>query len=202
MSLRDVAIEAARRVVRRTWMKAAMRGVSRGDAHAQLDRAYLVHDPWQLDSPPERARFAETNRVLRSRFGRAQTLLEVGCGEGVQSETLMQVCDRLTGIDVSSRAVARAQARLPACQFVVGDLLSMPWVSEPHRYDVVVACEVLYYIHDVNATLAAMTRLGRGRLVTYFEPAERRIGHMVRSMPGVEIATITHDTTRWVVATW
>src|SRR5688572_6532786 len=93
------------RVTRRSWMKHALRKISNNDNHAGLERAYWLTDPWNLDSPVEHARFAATNRVIEDRFGRVADLLEVGCGEGLQSTYLQRLTDRLHGIDVSPTAV-------------------------------------------------------------------------------------------------
>jgi trans-aconitate methyltransferase len=189
---------------RRAWMTYALRGVGQNDAHALLERAYLVPDPWKLDSAPERTRFAETNRHLRQVFGDGVgSLLEIGCGEGLQTEALTGVSRSVTGIDVSPTAIGRARRRLPGVEFAVGDLLSQPWPPEPPRFDVVVACEVLYYLSDVPRTLDRMERLARlGCLVTYFSPAERRIGRFLAARSGLERATISAGDTQWTVAWW
>jgi len=197
--LRAHAAEA----VRRTWMRYALRGVHQNDSHDRLERAYLVPDPWNLDCERERHRFAETNGHLQRAFGeRVGSLLELGCGEGLQSEVLARICDRLTGIDVSPTAVGRARERLSSAEFAAGDLFAQPWSHSSHRFDVVVACEVLYYLSDVPRTLDAMERLAtKGWLATYFAPAERKIGaHLAR--PGVERDSFRFGDTEWVVAWW
>ena len=45
---------------RRLWMKYALRGVGGNDNHQGLDLAYRMEDPWNMDSPMERARFEAT----------------------------------------------------------------------------------------------------------------------------------------------
>src|SRR5690349_11073402 len=114
VSLRDRVTTAARRL----WMRYALRGVGQADNHSRLDLAYLVPDPWKLDSEAEHVRFRETSAALERAFGRPRTILEVGCGEGVQSEYFAKQCDRLTGIDVSPRAIERARRRLPAAELI------------------------------------------------------------------------------------
>lgn len=183
-------------------MRYALRGVSQADNHSRLDLAYLVPDPWKLDSEAEHVRFRETSAALERAFGRPRTILEVGCGEGVQSEYFAKQCDRLTGIDVSPRAIERARHRLPAAEMIAGDLLAQPWANEAQKFDVVVACEVLYYMKDVPRFVAAMNRLGRGCVVTYFSAAERRLGDVIRAIPGVTVETVAHGDASWVVATW
>ena len=207
MDLQDVRNKLRERLetaVRRAWMKYALRGVRQNDAHDRLERAYLMPDPWKLDSDPERHRFAETNKHVQRAFGdKIGSLLEIGCGEGHQSEVLQKVCDKLTGIDVSATAIGRARKRLPSADFAAGDLFAQPWIGERGRFDVVVACEVLYYLSDVPRTLDAMERLAKvGCLVTYFSPAERKIGGFVSARKGVQKDAFRFGETEWTVAWW
>jgi len=65
-------------------------------------------------------------------FGRVSSLLEIGCGEGHQSAQLQLVCDRLTGLDVSGRAVKRARGRCPGGEFLVGDVFSQEVDARGH----------------------------------------------------------------------
>ena len=189
--------------VRRAWMKYALRGVAQNDAHARLDLAYRMPDPWKMDSEQERFRFVETNRRVERVFGRVGSLLEIGCGEGHQSEHLAALCDQLTAIDVSPTAIARARARVPRATFVAGDLFDQPWTRDDTRFDVVVACEVLYYLSDVPKMLAEMNRLAtRGCVVTYFAPAERKIGRFIAAQPGVERDAIRFGDVEWTIAWW
>src|SRR5688572_20569208 len=109
----DKLRQRALRLTRRSWMKHALRNVSNNDDHQGLERAYRLKDPWNLDSPMEHARFAATSSLLSQRFGRVNDLLEIGCGEGLQSTYLQELTERLHGIDVSATAIERARARLP-----------------------------------------------------------------------------------------
>jgi 2-polyprenyl-3-methyl-5-hydroxy-6-metoxy-1,4-benzoquinol methylase len=201
--VRNMVRERLETVVRRAWMKYALRGVKQNDAHDRLERAYLMPDPWKLDSAPERARFTETNVRIERAFGHVGSLLEIGCGEGHQSEHLVTTCDKLTGIDVSATAVGRARKRLPQAEFAAGDLFAQPWSGEVGRFDVVVACEVLYYLSDVPRTLDAMTRLARvGCLVTYFAPAERKMGPHFAKRTGLERDSFRFGDTEWTAVWW
>lgn len=197
----------AETAVRRAWMKYALRTVRQNDAHDRLDLAYKMPDPWHMASPQEQARFAETNLVIERALGdHFATLLEVGCGEGHQTEHLLTLADHVTGIDVSATAVARAQTRLAAfageCEFAAGDIYAMPWIDEVGRFELVTACEVIYYMSDMPKFLATMDRLGRANLVTYFAPAARKVEAHVRAMPGVEFGGFRHGDVEWVAAWW
>lgn len=193
----------AREVARRTWMKYALRGVRQSDAHGRLDLAYKIADPWHMNAAREQHRFAETNRVIQDHVSeRFERVLEIGCGEGHQSEYLARLTDKLTGIDVSPTAVERARRRAPSVDFVAGDLFAQPWAREPGRFDLVTACEVLYYMSDMPRFLRAMDDLGGACLVSYFAPAARLCEAPVMAMPGARQMRFRHEDTEWVAAWW
>jgi SAM-dependent methyltransferase len=201
-SLRD----RAETLVRRTWMKYAIRGTARADAHRRLELAYRLRDPWKMDSDTERFRFARTNELLHHALiepsPRVGSILEIGCGEGHQSEHLIKLCDRLTGIDVSATAIARARQRLPSAELIAGDLFTQPWIDETDRFDLVTAFEVLYYIQDVPRTLAAMSRLGKACAITYFAPAARVLD---RELAGLRVdgrERFRHGEVEWQMLWW
>ena len=191
-----------RKARRRLWMKYALRGVGGSDNHARLDLAYAVEDPWNMDSAMERARFEATNAVIERAFGRVGSVLELGCGEGHQTEWLARVSDQQYGVDVSAQAIERARLRLPGACFAATDVFGQPWGEARHRFDLVTACEVLYYLSDPAATIARMRHLGRNGLVTFFAPACGRVGPHLEAIPGLRKDWIFHGGTAWLVAWW
>jgi len=205
MNLRKLR-ERAETVVRRTWMKYALRGVSQADAHRRLDLAYKVRDPWKMESEPERYRFEHTNHVLHRALidpsPRVGSILEIGCGEGHQSEHLIKVCDQLTGIDVSPTAIERARLRLPSATFASGDLFAQPWIDDVGHFDVVTAFEVLYYLSDIPKTLRAMSRIGKACIVSYFGPAGRVVDAPLSQMSIAGRESIRYGDTEWRFAWW
>ena len=195
------ALDRVRATIRKHWTRAALHGVHFADKHSRLDTLYRIQDPWGMESEAQRFRFTETNRLIERHFGRVGTLLEVGCGEGHQSQELRRVCDRLVGIDVSARALERARSRCPQGIFSVGDIFA-PGLLKDGRFDLIVACEVLYYMKDVPSALARLGTLGRICLVTYYRrPAEELDPHVL-SIPGVESTTVQHGDSSWTVAWW
>lgn len=191
------------KLARRTWMKYALRGVRQNDNHDRLDLAYSVSDPWHMDSEQERHRFAETNKVIRERIApRVGTLLEIGCGEGHQSDALLEVCEALTGIDVSPKAIERARRRHPRAAFSSGDLYAQPWATERGRYDLITACEVIYYMRDRPKFLETIDRLGKHCLVTYFSPAARKVEAECLAMPGAQKTSFRFGETEWTAVWW
>lgn len=203
----STAMRLWKKAQRRLWMKYAMRGVGGNDNHARLELAYAVSDPWNMDSALERARFDATNAIIERAFGRVGSILELGCGEGHQTAHFARLSDQQYGLDVSARAIDRARLRLPSAQFAAADIFSQPWGSEAlgdsrHRFDLVTACEVLYYVADPAKTIERMRHLGRNGLVTFFAPAVVRTGPPLESIPGLQRDWIYHDRTAWLVAWW
>jgi len=197
------ARERAEQLVRRTWMKYALRKVRQNDAHERLDLAYKLPDPWHMASEQEQARFVETNAVIeRELDDHFERVLEIGCGEGHQSEYLSALAGELTGLDVSETAIVRARKRLPDASFLVGDIYAQPWIGERGRFDLVTACEVVYYMSDLPKFLRAMDTLGHDCLVTYFAPAARKVEAHVRAMAGVKQSSFRYKDVEWIAAWW
>lgn len=193
----------ARRIVAGLWRRCSLR---RGlQDQAGVNRLYAMPDPWGMATAREQSRFVQTNAVIRQCMGPARigTLLELGSGEGHQSQHLAALCGQLYGLDVSDRAVARARMRLPGAQFAVGELAALPWAAPPGgRYGLVTACEVLYFFADVPATLQRMSALGDACLVTFFAPAARRVAEPLAALPGVQHGWFCHGQQAWLWAFW
>ena len=201
-AITDTRPDLWQRLKRRLWMRYALRDVSGSDNHQQLDRIYALEDPWNMDSAQERARFEATNALIAERFGTVGQLLEIGCGEGHQTRWFGRISRRQFGVDVSARAIERARQRMPEAQFHVGDVFSQPWQPEGGRFDLVTACDVLYYLGDPAATVRRMRELGRKGLVTFYSPACERVAPAVDAVPGVRHDWFCHGRVSWLVAWW
>jgi SAM-dependent methyltransferase len=188
------------RFARKAWRRLAGRKLTLSDDYRGLNRLYAMEDPWDMDSTRERFRFGETNAFIRECMGPVGSLLEVGCGEGHQSARLASVCDRLVGIDVSERAIDRARARVPKAEFVVADIAGLP--APPKPFDLVVACEMLYYVKDIPATLERMNQLGSACLVTIFSPSAKVVAPHLAALPLSRRAWIYSDPYVWLFAFW
>lgn len=190
-----------RATLRNQWIRRTMKGIARRDAHKRIDFAYRVADPWHMASAKEQFRFAATNKILREQFGDIDTLLELGCGEGHQTEHLAQLARQVTGLDISATAIARAQARVPGATFETGLVTDERWAAS--HFDVVVACEVLYYIKDLAATLARLNALAtRGWLITYFDGAERVLADDLARFAATLQPSVQRSTFRYEDVTW
>ena len=89
-----------------------------------------------------------------------------------------------------------------ACDFAAGDIYAMPWIDEVGRFELVTACEVIYYMSDMPRFLRTMDRLGHACLVTYFAPAARKVAVHVDAMPGVEQSSFRYGDVEWIAAWW
>jgi len=188
--------------IRNLWTRSILRGIHYGDRHSRFDQLYRIEDPWHMNNDAEKFRFEETNRLIRANFGPLQSLLEIGCGEGHQTSKLAELCSNIYALDISSRAVERAKQRCPTANLGVGDLFSAPILKGLHRFDLVVACEVLYYMSDVPTTLARMQQLGRSCFVTYVSDQHEHLAAPLAQMPNRQTAEFTHKEVLWHAVWW
>jgi 2-polyprenyl-3-methyl-5-hydroxy-6-metoxy-1,4-benzoquinol methylase len=198
-------LDAARvaRGLKSRWMdKTFPHGMDYRDEIAGFDRLYLVRDPWSLNSESEKFRFRQTNKVIEENFGYLHSLLEIGCGEGLQSSELQQVSECLYGIDVSKRAIRRAKRRCPEATFAVGDMYDLPQSVPKTQFDLVTACEVLYYMTDVSRALRRLSELARICLISYYDGACEVLDKRVGEMPGVKFTSVSWHDTSWTLAWW
>jgi trans-aconitate methyltransferase len=155
-----------------------------------------------METESEQFRFEETNRLIRTNIGPIQSLLEIGCGEGHQTSKLGELCPDVYAIDISARAVERAKHRYPRANFDVGDVFTAPILKSIPRLDLVVACEVLYYVRDVPEFLARMEQVARSCFVTYVSVQESQLAPILGTIVHRQTATFEYDQTRWYAAWW
>lgn len=192
-----------RKLARRAWMMVALRGTTYADNHDRIDLAYKVEDPWVMGSAKEQFRFERTNQLIAAQFGSLGSVLEIGCGEGHQTEHLSRICDQIYGLDVSPTAVSRARRRCPEAELAACDLFAQPFEPEGGRFDLVAACEVLYYMEDIPAALRAMESLGRQCLVTYYRgrSTDPVTEHLER-IAGIEETSFSYENVTWRAVWW
>lgn len=101
-------------------------------------------DPFSYATTPyEAARLDAMDAALGP--GGLDAVLEVGCAEGHFTERLARKAAKVTALDISDVALARASKRAPGAFFAEADL--MTWVPRPGAaYDAIVLGDVLYYL--------------------------------------------------------
>lgn len=183
-------------------MRIALHGVHYRSRNWQLDLLYRMRNPWHLDNECEQCRFDETNKTITAHIGNPTSILEVGCGEGYQSEFLLKICDRLVGIDVNARAVMRAKEKCPKGIFKACELSQLELPEDFNHFRLVTACEVLYYMRDVSAALTRMCELGDWCLVTYYETHGDKLDPYFQDMDGVNSRVIRYNEISWRILWW
>lgn len=122
---------------------------------------------------------------LRYSKGRRGRLLDAGCGAGRVMALLAAAGNRVTGIDVSLRALEKARAHSSAGT-VAGVLdSSLPFADE--TFDTVFSSEVIEHLLDVPTALAEMRRVLRpgGRLFLS-TPYHGRLKNLAMALLGFE----------------
>ncbi|MET0364636.1 MAG: class I SAM-dependent methyltransferase [Sphingobium sp.] len=147
---------------------------------AVLDALYDKPDPWNLASDAERIRFEATNALIRATYPSATSLIEIGCGEGIQTRHLAKLAAHVTGIDISPTALNRARIIMPEAVLFAGELAALRPMLPRSRYDVATLCEVLYYMPDPAATIACAQDLASHVVVTTYQPLARRLEPLLR----------------------
>lgn len=107
-------------------------------------------DPWsQSAESGEMAAYYDFSRRRLVESLRAYSLesgLEIGCGHGhVAAEIQRTLCIRMTGMDVSPSAVARATVLHPAQSFFTGDLIS-GGLELPAKFGFVLWGQIFWYV--------------------------------------------------------
>lgn len=187
-------------IFKSVWVRLLQKGTAHSGKNARFDKLYHVSDPWQMESEREQRRFQETNRVIEEELGSIGTLLEIGCGEGHQTEYLGSLCESLYGFDVSKTAINRARQRCPEARLSVADIFS--YQPEIEKYDLVVACEVLYYIKDIPAALERMSKLGKKCLVTYYQSGPCALDPFFKNIENIETRVVNAGDASWKIVWW
>lgn len=121
----------------------------------KMNRQFAKHDdPFAYATTPyEVARLDAMEAALADR--RWESVLEAGCAEGHFTQRLIRRASRVTALDISAVALARARKRVPAASLLEADLLS--W-NPGAPFDAVVFGDVLYYLDrpSVSSEFAAL----------------------------------------------
>jgi ubiquinone/menaquinone biosynthesis C-methylase UbiE len=101
--------------------------------------------------------------VGRDPSGPPAQALEVGCGEGVIADRMQRRWGKVTALDLPDAGLRADWRRYPGPRFLHASAHELPFGD--HRFDVVVAAEVLEHLPDPEQGLRDMARVGRRHLV-------------------------------------
>ena len=111
----------------------------------------------------------------------ADTVLEVGCGEGHLIKRIQRDYPHLqiAGFDISYRIVEQAIRAVKGVSFLQASADQMPWPDD--SWDVVVVCEVMEHLSDPEKALLELQRVTRkGCLLSVPREPVWRMANMAR----------------------
>ncbi len=79
-----------------------------------------------------------------------QAILDLGCGTGILTVWLADLCNKIIGVDNSQSMIDKAKEQFGNIEFMVCDALALPFENE---FDVVFSNAVFHWISDHDALL-------------------------------------------------
>lgn len=79
-----------------------------------------------------------------------QAILDLGCGTGILTVQLAELCNKVIGVDSSQSMIDKAKEQFGNIEFMVCDALALPFENE---FDVVFSNAVFHWISDHYALL-------------------------------------------------
>jgi SAM-dependent methyltransferase len=129
-----------------------------GEFAHDYERFFAAYDTWRYDQEGHIP-------ACLDRFDfRDQRVLEIGLGEGAESEQLIRRGARWSGLDLTSESVDRVRARLqlralPYENLQQGSALDIPWPDG--SFDIVFSHGVLHHIPDIHTAQSEIHRVLR-----------------------------------------
>ncbi|HEY6254299.1 MAG TPA: methyltransferase [Xanthobacteraceae bacterium] len=89
---------------------------------------------------------------------RFSAMLDLGCGTGLSGAALRATVDRLTGVDLSAAMIDQARRKSLYDRLEIGELIAFlaAEAANRRRYDLVLAADVLVYMHDLTIAAGAV----------------------------------------------
>ena len=135
-----------------------------------------------------------------------KTVLDIGCGGGILSESMALRGADVTGIDLSEKALAVARLHLLESRGKVDyQLVSAESFAEEHAesFDVVTCMEMLEHVPNPASTIAACSRLVKPGGHVFFSTINRNAKAYVMAVVGAEyvlklLPKGTHDYAKFI----
>jgi len=137
----------------------------------EWDRVFALPDPWAYESDYEAEKYAQTLAFVPA--GIVADALEIACAEGHFTVHLAPRVGRLTAVDISGRALARAQVRCAGHGNITFETLDLNEADIPGPFDLIVCSEVLYYVRDLSGVVSRI--LSQVRSGGFFLTAHARV---------------------------
>ncbi|HYT85679.1 MAG TPA: bifunctional 2-polyprenyl-6-hydroxyphenol methylase/3-demethylubiquinol 3-O-methyltransferase UbiG, partial [Burkholderiales bacterium] len=135
-----------------------------------------------------------------------KSALDIGCGGGILAEAMAKRGARVTGIDLSEKALKVAQLHLLESKIAVAyEAISAEDLAarSPGAYDVVTCMELLEHVPDPASLVRACARLARPGGHVFFSTINRNLKAYLLAVIGAEyvlklLPKGTHDYARFV----
>lgn len=169
-----------------------------------------AYDLWagSYDTDPNRTRDLAGEVLRRSGLRLAgRTVVEIGCGTGLNTIWLSRHAERVLAMDLSAGMLrqARARVKVPNARLVRHDI-RRPWPCAEASADLVLATLVLEHVERLEPVFqetARVLRAGGELLVCELHPMRQRLGRQAqlthpRTGERMPIAAFLHDVSDYV----
>lgn len=149
------------------------------------DEREFYEEDWKRQNPLDKATLeADMKEVVKYAFGK---VLDVGCGDGTILNELLKTdsVDRISGIDVSERAIKIAKKKFPQIRNFIkqGSITKIPFPTG--TFDVVICTQVIEHVLDTKKVMSEMRRvLKQGGLLLICTPENNYIKNLLNVLLG------------------
>lgn len=113
---------------------------------------------YEFERIADRKRIDFITDFLQASLPANAKILDVGCGNGVISRHLGRFGFNVTGIDVSEKAIEKAQALNQFSNVKFMKKSAEELIAEGAKYDAIICSEVLEHLNDPNALLEVLNK--------------------------------------------
>ena len=193
------------------WLKRALRRVrlllsGRSPTAAKPDidifAALDAVEDFNLGIPREVSRYVQTNIAILQAVGAVDTILEVGSCEGDHTIHLAQIAAHVIGIEYSARAATQAQAKVPNATIIIGKAEDLLELVGDRRFDLALACEILYLLKDPASVIADLKRLVPRIIVTNYARRAQRVEPLLTGPGWQRLDDIAAEGLAWRCYLW
>ncbi len=189
-------------MLRNFWKRLFLRDLTQTDRLSRINRLYSIRDPWNLESAPEQARYQQSNRIIENAFGKPDSILEIGSGEGTQTVQLLELTKNVQGIEVSPTAASRATSRVPTVPVHVGTAGSFRSQYPEKRFSLATAFEVLYYPRDPDEIILPMNQIADHCVASCYSKYVDRINPAIFRHCNPQTHEFESHGLHWIFWTW
>lgn len=132
---------------------------------------------------------ARLNYIDRRAGISGKTILDVGCGGGILTESMAQMGAQVCGIDMAEAPLAVARIHSKASNTEIEYLRSTAEAlarDRPETFDIVTCLEMLEHVPDPGAVIDACARLAKPGGQVFFSTINRNVKSFLMAIVGAE----------------